>query len=184
MERHTPILTNEWYHVYNRGNDRRRLFHDAKDYRAFAAKLERALVRYKVDRIAWVLMPNHFHCILRQCPGGSLPRMMNSLETSYAKRFNLGYHHTGHAFEGRYRYTHIPDEEALWSVARYVHLNPVRAKLVARPEEWEYSDFREHRNTAQGVLEPGTNSVQGRLVPESYPAFVEQGVKDIEALRR
>jgi len=195
MDRLIPIISKEWYHVYlpatcaqrrqagNRGNDRRTLFHDADDYRAFVGKLEKALMRYRVERIAYVLMPNHFHIVLMQRLEGSLARMMNAIGTSYAKRYNLRHLHTGHVFQGRYHYTHIPTVEALFSVARYVHLNPVRARLVARPEDWEYSDFKEVRDQRQGVLMQGLRQEGGRL-GHAYASFVADGVNDIVEMRR
>ena len=127
-------MSNLGYHVFNRGNDRNTLFREAADYRAFTAKMEQTCVKHKVERVAYVLMPNHFHAIL-----------MAALGTSYAKRYNLKYSHTGHVFQGRYRYTHIESEEALNTVARYIHLNPVKARLVRKPEDWEYSDFKRWR---------------------------------------
>jgi REP element-mobilizing transposase RayT len=183
MDRLIPIVSDERYHVYSRGNDRHTLFHDVADYRAFQAKMEQLCSKHNVERVAYVLMPNHFHTILIQRPGGDLPRMMDALGTSYAKRYNLRHNHTGHVFEGRYRYAHIPSEEALLNVARYVHLNPVRAGLVARPEDWEFSDFLEIRT--QGVLHRGLIKAEGRLEHGiDYVAFVHEGVKDIESLRR
>jgi REP element-mobilizing transposase RayT len=179
MDRFIPITNNEWYHVYNRGNDRRQLFHDGADYRAFLDTMSSALVRYRVERLAYVLMPNHFHFILKQQPEGSLPRMMDALGTSYAKRFNLRHSHSGHVFEGRYRYAHIPSDEALLNVVRYVHLNPVRAQLVGRPEDWKYSDFK--RVHLHGVLQQELDRGRGGI---DYAAFVQQGVDDIEAVRR
>lgn len=186
MERLIPIVSDEWYHVYNRGNDRRILFHDASDYRAFLTKMQKVEETYGVDRIAFVLMPNHFHTIVVQRAGGNLPRMIDALTTSYAKRYNLRYGHTGHVFEGRYHYTHIPSDQALWNVARYIHLNPVRARLAEQPEKWPWSDFRD---SAEGVLQQRSTSDEGHLLlgrprGAAYAAFVQRGEEDLDALRR
>ena len=167
MDRLIPIVTNEWYHVYNRGNDRNTLFRVTADYRAFAMKMEQACAKHKVERIAYAPMPNHFHVILKQLTEGDLPRTMGALGTSYAKRYNLRYDRTGHVFQGRYRYTHIASGEALLNVARYIHLNPVRAYLVSKPEDWEFSDFKQW--------------TEERI---SYAAFVRKGADDIEAVRQ
>ena len=160
-------------------------------HRAFLTKLKKVEETYGVDRIAFVLMPNHFHFVMTQLPGGSLARMMNALETSHAKRYNLRHHHTGHVFEGRYQYTHIPSEEALLNVACYVHLNPVRAGLVARPEDWEFSDFAEI--LGRGVLHQRTRPDEGRLEhglghggldTMKYVQLIREAALNLETIRR
>ena len=194
MDRLIPIVDNEWYHVYNRGNDRRTLFLDAQDYHSFRTKMEAASARYHIQRIAYVLMPNHFHAIVMQKQGGDLSRMMMALGTSYARRYNLRHHHTGHVLQGRYHYTHIPNEDALFKVAAYIHMNPVRAGLASRPDDWEFSDFGEIRD--QGVLQPGVSSGEGRFEPgrlepglallstRRYIDFIREATLDLENVRR
>jgi REP element-mobilizing transposase RayT len=66
MDRFEPIVTNEFYHVYNRGNNKQRVFHDEADYKAFIKKLEDAVLRRGVTVVAYVLMPNHYHILVRQ----------------------------------------------------------------------------------------------------------------------
>ena len=181
MDRSTPILANEWYHVYNRGNNHCTLFHDASDYRVFRAKLEQALAKYNVACLAYALMPNHFHAILMQRTGGNLPHMMASTCTSYAKRYNLRHNHSGHVFQGRYHYRHVPSEEALRNVARYIHLNPVRARLVSRPERWEFSDYERH--TIKGGQQTGDGFLSCKD-GKSYEQFVQEGIENIHVLRQ
>jgi len=142
MNRNEPIEDNVLYHVYNRGNDRLPIFGDNLDHRSFLKKTKSLSERYSVDVPIYTLMPNHYHLITRQNRGGNLSDMMGALATSAAKRYNLKYGHVGHLFQGPFRYKPI-DEDALWDVACYIHLNPVRAGLVQRPEDWEFSNFAE-----------------------------------------
>jgi len=86
-------------------------------------------------------MPNHYHLILSQNTGGNLPQMMGTLATSVTKRFNLKYDRVGHLFQGPYKIKQIDTKEDLVEVARYMHLNPVFAKLVKTPEKWKYSSY-------------------------------------------
>jgi putative transposase len=177
MNRNEPILENEYYHVYNRGNRKQPIFGDDGDYRSFLQKLRDGSSKYLVRIPVYCLMPNHFHLVLVQTDGGSIGRFMNSVETSAANRYNLRYSEVGHLFQGRYKYKRIDSEESLLTVARYVHLNPVAAKLAGRPEDWPYSNFAEYVSAAEGglvegVLQSGLTEAEGRLLPGPYVAFV------------
>ena len=152
MDRKEGIEDGQLYHVYNRGNDRSLIFGDKSDYGAFITKLKSLAVKHMVDVIVFTLMPNHYHLIVLQKPSGSLSSMMAALATSAATRFNLKYGHIGHLFQGPFKYKPV-SEEALWYVACYVHLNPVRAGLVDRPDEWEFSNFAECLPRWRGYIE-------------------------------
>lgn len=140
MEQDDPIQDNLFYHIYNRGNDRERIFGDDRDYRAFIGKMKSVAVRYLIEVPVYTLMPNHYHFIALQKSGGDLSRMMGALATSTAKRFNLKYGHIGHLFQGPYHHRFV-GEDVLWYVAGHVHLNPVRARLAKDPAGWEFSNF-------------------------------------------
>ena len=183
MDRFLPIVDNEWYHVYNRGNDRRTLFHTSADYAAFAEKLVQGLARYRVSRIASVLMPNHFHLVLLQHPGGELPHLMNSIETSFAKRFNLLHHHKGHVFGSRYRCAHVPTEESLIDLVCYVHMNPVRAGLVRHPKDWKHSDFSEVMKDGIQARDPGRANGYFLVSSEAYKTQVEEAITNLRSVR-
>ena len=163
MNRDEQIESGRYYHAFNRGNDRERIFGDESDYAAFIKKMKSLAVKYDVEVPVYALMPNHYHLIVRQVshveghlplrnkrPEGDLQprlqprlsRMMGALATSAAKRYNLKYGHIGHVFQGPYRYNLIPDDD-LWTVACYIHLNPVRAGLTKKPEKWAFSNFAE-----------------------------------------
>ena len=141
MDRIEPLLDNRAYHLYNRGNNQQTIFHCSVDYEAFLQKLDRGATEYGVALLAFVLMPNHYHLLGLQKPGGSIPEMMNALGTSSARRYNFKYSHTGHVFQGPYRRSLITTDEGVADAARYIHLNPVRAGLSRLPEEWPYSSY-------------------------------------------
>lgn len=177
MNRDQPIEDNLFYHVYNRGNDRERIFGDKSDYHAFLQKMKSLAVRYSIAVPIYTLMPNHYHLIVLQNPGGNLSKMMGALATSAAKRYNLKYGHIGHLFQGPFRYKPIGDD-ALWYVGCYIHLNPVRARLVKRPEEWPYSNFAEIAEAeVEGFLPHGKNRDEGNLL-QGYPEFVHNILSD------
>ena len=140
MNREERIEDSRFYHVYNRGNNRERIFGDDSDYEAFLKKIDLRMARYLVAVPIYCLMPNHFHMIVLQNPGGNLSDFMGALATSAAKRYNLKYGHIGHVFQGAFRFKPVPDD-ALWDVAGYIHLNPVKAGLAKEPDEWKFSNF-------------------------------------------
>ena len=141
MNRKQPIIAGEYYHVYNRGNDRREIFRTTGDYGFFLNRLRTDLLCYRAHAVVYVLLPNHYHMILSQESGGDLPSMMGALATSYVHRFNLLYSRTGHLFEGPYKYKRIASREYLMQLARYIHLNPVFAGLAWSPEDWPWSNY-------------------------------------------
>ena len=167
MNRSERIEDNRFYHVYNRGNDRERIFGDESDYEAFLKKMDLLAVRYSVAVPIYCLMPNHYHMIAMQNPGGSLSNLMGALATSAAKRYNLKYGHIGHLFQGPFKYKPV-SEEALWDVAAYIHLNPVKARLVSEPEDWKFSNFAVMKvtfNPAHSQRSPSSSLKRGRRRP-------------------
>lgn len=180
MNRHVRIDDDLYYHVYNRGNDRRRIFGDASDYKTFVEKMKVLAKRYLVEVAAYTLMPNHYHLVVRQHADGSVSRMMGALATSTAKRHNLKYKRVGHLFQGPFRYKPV-SEGTLWYVTCYVHLNPVHAGLVTMPEDWRYSNFAE---VAEGFLHPRTSQDEANLqLWNGYVQYVRDVIKNEQMQR-
>ncbi len=117
------------YHVINRGNYRRDVFESAGAARAFQETLVQACETYQWRLHAHVVMRNHFHLAV-ETPGGDLVAGMHWLQSTYATRFNRFRAERGHLFQGRYQALLIEDAAALGRVADYIHLNPVRARIV------------------------------------------------------
>ncbi|MEX0736304.1 MAG: transposase [Bacteroidota bacterium] len=178
MNRTESIEDNRFYHVYNRGNDRERIFGDESDYEAFLKKMNLLVVRYSVAVPIYCLMPNHYHMIAMQNPRGSLSNMMGALATSAAKRYNLKYGHIGHLFQGPFRYKLVP-EDALWDVAGYIHLNPVKAGLVKEPATWKFSNFAEMEvsfNPSHSQRSPSSALKRGRRRPLTQGLHIAKGL--------
>jgi putative transposase len=141
MERKEKIEDNQLYHIYNRGNNKQKIFLCHQDYMFFLKRLGEYSKRYSVNIFVYCLMPNHYHLIISQNSGGNLPQMMDTLATSVAKRFNLKYGHVGHLFQGPYKNKKIDSGVDFIEVARYIHINPVLAVLVENPRDWRYSNY-------------------------------------------
>jgi len=129
------------YHVTSRGNERRPIFNDDVDRQMFLIFLSRTVKRFGWSLTAWVLMSNHFHLVI-QTPEANLSRGMHWLNSAYAGWFNRRYQRSGHLFEGRFHAFLVEKETYLRELLRYVVLNPVRAKIVARPENYRWSSYR------------------------------------------
>lgn len=121
------------YHVLNRGNYRRDLFTQAGEAGAFVKTLEEASETYGWRIHAYAVMRNHYHVALRT-PQPNLTEGMHWLQSTFATRFNRLHGERGHLFQGRYQSLLVEDDAALLRLVNYIHLNPVRAKIVT-PEQ-------------------------------------------------
>lgn len=129
------------WHVMNRGVERRDIFKDAIDRHHFLSILAEAVSRFRWIVHALVLMTNHFHLLI-ETPVPALSRGMQKLEGGYAEFFNVRNRRAGHLFQGRFKAHLVEKESYLLTVARYIVLNPVRAKMVPRVEDWPWSSYR------------------------------------------
>jgi putative transposase len=127
------------YHVLNRGNGRRTVFHKEGDFAAFAKLLREAGERTEVRLLGWCLLSNHFHLLLWPRRDGELSAHMMWLSTAHVRRYHQHYHFSGHVWPGRFRSFPIQADEHLLTVQRYIVRNPVRAGLVARAQDWAWS---------------------------------------------
>ena len=130
------------YHVINRGNGKAEVFHKPSDYEAFLDLLSAAKVRHSVKLFAFCLMPNHFHLVVEPETQVSLSNFMQWLMTSHVRRYHQHYESSGHIWQGRFKSFPIQRDEHLITVLRYVRQNPVRAGLVATPQEWPWSSAK------------------------------------------
>jgi len=126
------------YHVMNRGASRQAVFADTADNERFLELLSDCHDRWRVEILAYCLMKNHYHLCLRT-PEGNLPRVMRHLNGVYTQRVNQAQGRDGPLFRGRYKALVVEADRYLTAVIRYIHLNPVQAKLVKRPEAYRWS---------------------------------------------
>jgi putative transposase len=126
------------YHVTTRGNGGRRIFDDDRDRRTFLHILEDTVERFGWRCLSYCLMTNHVHLVLRT-PQPNLARGMQRMKSSYAQAHGRRNGTHGHLFGGRYGAVLVQRDSHLLEVLRYVALNPVRAGLCDRPDEWRWS---------------------------------------------
>ncbi len=151
-------------HVMARGIERRKIFKDDKDRKSFLGRLATILEETQTQCYAWALIPNHFHLLLRTGPT-PLSKVMRRLMTGYAVTFNKRHKRSGHLFQNRYKSVVCEEDPYLLELIRYIHLNPLRAKMV---EDLKALD--KYPWTGHSVL-LGNN--KNPLVPEIPPAIGE-----------
>lgn len=128
-------------HVMSRGNGKMRIFLEEDDYQKFFRVLHDVLDRYDVECWDFCAMPNHYHLTL-QNRSPNLPEALRHLNGEYATWWNTAHQRVGHVFQGRYTDQIVQDDDYVRSLTRYIALNPVRAGLVDRPEQWPWSSYR------------------------------------------
>ncbi len=172
-----------FYHVTSRGNERQEIFRSPKDYERFKHYLREAQDKYECVLHGYVLMTNHYHLIL-ETNKANLHQIMHYLNGSYTTYFNLRNGRNGHLFQGRYKGIVIDVDNYLLELSRYLHLNPVRAKMVKRAEEYGHSSYRcfiglgrkkgemVYRDRIWGMI-----SDHRRRASEKYRRYVEEGMK-------
>ena len=130
-----------FYHITSRGNEKKKIFRDLNDRNKFTSYLESATVRYGAAIHAYCLMNNHYH-ILLETPSGNLSQIMHHINGAYTTYFNIKYQRAGHLFQGRFKAILVEKDEYAKELSRYVHLNPVRAKIVDQPEDYPWSSYQ------------------------------------------
>ena len=169
------------YHVTARGNERGKIFFTKTDYRKFKEYLTDAQIKYGLVIHCYVLMTNHYH-ILIETPDKNLSKIMHYLNSSYTTYVNIKRKRSGHLFQGRYKAILVDRDNYLLELNKYIHLNPVRAKMVERPEDHPYSSYDAYISgndelvTVAPVLSMfSKDSVAAR---EKYRVFVESALSE------
>ena len=148
MTRSFEFAQEEFYHVYNRGTEKRKIFMARYDYKRFLAlmylanqdeptelKLQGSTLeeitatrkgKQLVHIIAYCLMPNHFHLLIRELEEGGISKFMQKLTTGYTMYFNKRNERSGSLFQGRFKAVHVSDDRYLRYLISYIHLNPIK----------------------------------------------------------
>lgn len=143
-----------FYHIYNRGVAKQSIFLDEKDYQTFLYLLSnyllpspkltnKAIKNYngKISLFSYVLMPNHYHLLIRQKDAGAMPEFIQSLCVAYSKRFNNKYKRVGHLFQDRYNARLVKNLPDLINISKYIHQNPVKSENLNSVLKYPYSSL-------------------------------------------
>ena len=141
-----------YYHLYNRGAGRQVIFCHERNYVYLLRLLKTVAQECSVTVIAYCLLPNHYHWLVRQdgqIPVGKVPARVFG---SYTQAFNRAYERTGTLFEGPYKALAVETDAYFVNLCGYIHLNPVHHGLVDVPEAWPYSNYLEWIEKRPGTL--------------------------------
>jgi len=167
--------------AWQRGNARNNIFHADQDRKEFLLILDRVVRRFNWICHAYCLMDNHYHLLI-ETPDGNLSQGMRQLNGIYTQKYNWMHQKTGHVFQGRYKAILVEKERYLLELCRYVVLNPVRAKMVAKPEEWKWSSYRYTAGTIKAPEYLTTDWIIGlfssnkKEAQSLYRRFVKEGI--------
>ncbi len=170
--RKNTFAPGNYYHIYNRGAHRENIFLSDENFLYCLRLLRKYAQSYSVTVIAYCLMPNHYHFLLRQDGEVSLSKFINVAFNAYVQALNRQLGRKGTLFEGRFKHVLVDKDEYVLHLCRYIHLNPVKAGLVSRPEDWVYSNFREWIDRQQGRLKHAEFISSYFARPEDYQRFV------------
>jgi len=168
------------YHITARGNERKKVYLSKGDYERFLHYLFEARKKYRIIVHCYVLMSNHYHLIM-ETPNANLSKVMHYINGSYTTYFNKKRRRSGHLFQGRYKSIIVDKDSYLLELSRYIHLNPVRAGMVQKPEDYQHSSYKAYTVKSGNTLIT-ENLILGLLnqengnVKNEYRIFVESAI--------
>jgi len=208
MPRKVPLVTDEYYHVFNKSIEGFRIFNNQYDYkrmlnliifyqlrdvpcclsqfirdgksrkddvdvqiRSLSAQGEKI-----IQVIAYCLMPTHIHFVLKQLSDDGISNFMRLVLNGYARYFNSKYKRLGPLWASRFKSVVVNNDQQLWHLSRYVHLNPTTARLVEIPEAWEYSSYKEYINSVDQINRIAFYENVIDVDPQNYKSFIEDRI--------
>lgn len=192
-----PFLTDNIYHLFNRGSDKRDLFLQPRDYKRFQqtfyyyqfkgpkpkfskfTKSKLNLFRLEqskklVEVWCYCLMPNHFHFLIKQLKDDGISVFISQLINSYTKYFNTKYDRVGPLLQGRFKAVPVESEEQLLHLSRYIHINPVVSGICKDPIDYPWTSYQEHL-TGNGFLS-NPQEILNYFPKGNYQQFVKDQI--------
>ncbi|MCK4540512.1 transposase [Candidatus Parcubacteria bacterium] len=214
--RSTQFQTNEYYHIYNRGTDKRTIFCDEKDYIRFLWNIrnfnnnskheERIYLRNKrgnnlelsseaselsskllalpkfVEIIAYCLIPNHYHFLLKQSQNKGVEKFMHKVGTSYTNYFNKKYNRSGSLFQGTYKSIHIKTSGNLWRLSCCINGN-AEIHGIGKAKEWSYLSYQDYLGLRNGTLINKNTILDEFKDINEYKNLIDYVIKDSRGIK-
>ncbi|MBI5206336.1 MAG: transposase [Candidatus Firestonebacteria bacterium] len=173
---------NCFYHITSRGNERKNIFLYDSDYKKFMEYLLKAKEKYQFHLYGYVLISNHYHLLIETLKP-NLPQAIHSINSSYTTYFNLKHKKCGHVFQGRYKSLVVDKDNYFLELTRYIHLNPVRAKIVDTPDKYIWSSYNGYINKkGDGIIDKKEVANNIEMTVSSYKSFVLEAIGKKEDL--
>lgn len=168
------------YHITARGNNQNKIFYDTKDYMKYKEIIRDTQLKYPFLLHSYCLMNNHIHLQL-ETKENSISKIMKQIQMNYAIYLNKKYSLVGHVFQGRFGARIILSVNYFLTVNRYIHLNPVEANLVAKPESYPWSSYHSYISNENDPLitTSKTLSYFQNSNLEYYRYFIENPIEEI-----
>ena len=211
MQRKQALATGHIYHVFNRSIANYTIFPSPRHYTRFTEmlhyyQLDNLMYKFskasakipfaatiqelqqtkkrRVDILAYCLMPNHFHLILKQNEENGISNFMQNLQNSYSHFFNIRHKRQGPLWAGKFKNVLCESDEQLLHLSRYIHLNPVTAQLVDHPENWEATSYYEYISPESAPITICNFSKYISISPQNYQSFVTDHIDEQRALAK
>lgn len=172
---------NAWYHVMNRGSGHQNIYKSSDHRIHFLDLLERAYSLFTLETHAYCLMDNHYHLLVKT-PHSNLAEAMRFINSNYTQYFNRCEKSDGSLFRGRYKAIIIDYDAYLLQISRYIHLNPVTAKIIKSPVEYKWSSYQYYLDLKTKPDWLQTDEIlqmfKTNKSPNVYKSFVEVGLDD------
>lgn len=163
-----------FYHIISRGNDSKNIYRSKHDYVKFLEYLTTAKEKFRFYVHAYCLMPNHYHLFI-ETTQANLSRIMQYLNSAYTMYHNVKYGKTGHLFQGRYKSILVEQDAYFTELTRYVHMNPVKAKIVKSPVDYHWSSYEAYiRGKSDGCVDICRLKEYLSMSLKEYRKFVEE----------
>lgn len=167
-----------FYHITSRGNERKEIFKSLADREKFLFYLESATRRYDAMIHVYCLMSNHYHLLL-ETPSGNLSQILRHINGAYTTYFNTKRQRSGHLLQGRFKAILVDMDEYSKELSRYIHLNPLRAKMIEKLEQYRWSSYLDYIGTRKPPAWLERNFILGyfgkkpSIAQRNYREFVE-----------
>jgi putative transposase len=185
-----PFLPDQYYHFFNRGNNRQAVFFERDNYVYFLQGIKKYLGG-QLDILAYCLMPTHYHLLVKVKPGlqnsevfktsefssAEVSSAMQKFGISYTKAVNKRFGRVGALFQGQFKGKPVTQYNHLVQLCIYIHANPVKDGLVALPEDWEFSNYLEWMNMRNGTLVDHEFILEHFKTPDEYKKLVMEYIK-------
>jgi putative transposase len=181
--RPVPLKSGHFYHVYNRGVNRESIFLRQENWLFFLKRMRDFFHPDKVEIIAYCLMPNHYHLLVCLKTDDFGPKVMQPFTVSYTKAVNKQNERVGPLFQGPFHAKLVEEDGHLLQLSRYIHLNPVRAHFVDKPQDWVFSSYQDYLGLRRGTLPKPGIILEHFSSIEDYREFVEEEIDQYEAIQ-
>jgi putative transposase len=161
------------FHIFNHSIDDLRLFYNEEDYEYLLQAFVKRINKIPAGVFSYCLMPNHYHFLIRQESACELYRLFNYTFISYTKYYNKRYNRKGPIFRSPLQHKMANTKAYIIKLSKYLHMNPVYANLVDKPENWPYSNYLEWINERKSELFVPDIRLKYFPDPQKYKQYIE-----------